>query len=126
MTPGLLTSFKPPTGAARLRVSLAAWAVPGPIREARHLQSAAILTHPGYHLVSMLAVTFHGRPAATWSFRWRPLLSAVAINVVDMIFTARTSAGSQQYIVSISAPAPRATWAGHIFRVALRTFRPTP
>ena len=128
MTPGLLTVFRPPAGAARLRVSMAAWAVHGPLREAGHLQAVAIADHlyPRYHLVSILPVTFHGRPAASWSFWWRPAPGAAAINVVDVIYTALTSAGPQPYILSISAPAPRASWADHIFRVAMRTFRPLP
>jgi hypothetical protein len=126
MTPGLLTRFQPPTGVARLRVTMAAWAVHGPVREARHLQAVAIATHlyPRYHLLSILATTFRGRPAATWSFWWRPAPGAPAIDVVDLMYTALTPAGPQPYILSISAPAPRARWASHIFGVAMRTFRP--
>jgi hypothetical protein len=128
MTPGLVTIIKPTAGSARMRINLTPFAVQGPVREARHLQAVAVAAHryPHYHLVSILAITFHGRPAATWQFWWRPNGSAVAVDVSEVIFTAKTSAGPQPYVLLMSAPATRAGWASGIFRVAMRTFRPLP
>jgi hypothetical protein len=128
MTPGLITTIKPATGSAHMKINLTPFAVQGPVREARHLQATAIATHryAHYHLVSILAVTFHGRPAATWQFWWRPNSSLVAVDVSEVIFTAKTSAGPQPYVLLMSAPATRAGWASGIFRVAMRTFKPVP
>ncbi|HVB41490.1 MAG TPA: protein kinase [Streptosporangiaceae bacterium] len=128
MSPGLTTSFRPVHGSTRLRVDLAPFAVQGPVKEARHLQAVAVAKHQyrDYHLVSILAVTFHGRPAATWIFWWRPKAGATAVDVTELIYTARTTAGPQPYILSMSNPAPRAGWASSIFRVAMRTFTPLP
>jgi len=126
MIPGLVTTFRPLLGPGRLVVSLAPFAVQGPVREARHLQAQAIAQHwwPRYHLVSILAVTFHGRPAAMWTFWWRAKPGVAATDVVKLLYTAKTLVGPQSYVLTIAAPAPRAAWASHIFRVAMRTFRP--
>jgi len=128
MTPGLVTTIRPVLGGARLRINLNPWAMPGPVGEARRLQAAAIATgrYPHYHLASILAITFHGHPAATWVFWWRPPASLVRINVAEVIFHAGALAGHQPYVLSMSAPATRAGWASGIFRVALRTFKPLP
>jgi eukaryotic-like serine/threonine-protein kinase len=126
--PGLVTTFKPLLGPGRLVVSMTPFAVQGPVREARHLQTQALVRHlwPRYHLVSILAVTFRSRPAAIWTFWWRSRPGVAATDVVKLLYTARTKVGPQSYILTISAPAPRAGWASHIFRVAMRTFRPLP
>jgi len=126
--PGLVTTFKPLLGPGRLVVSMTPFAVQGPVREARHLQAQALVRHlwPHYHLVSILAVTFRSRPAAMWTFWWRSRPGVAATDVVKLLYTARTKVGPQPYILTISAPAPRAAWANHIFRVAMRTFRPLP
>ena len=128
MTPGLVTVFKPPLGSARMKVNMTPFAVHGPVRQARHAQAVAIANHryPHYHLVSILAVTFHGHPAATWTFWWRPIASVVAVDVSEVFFTVRTAAGQQDYVLLMSAPATRASWASEIFRVAMRTFQPLP
>ena len=128
MTPGVDTVIQPPVGSARLRISLSPFAVPGPVREAKYRQATAIALHRyhRYHLMSIVATTFHGRPAAAWTFWWRPRGSLVAVDVTQIIFTVKTAAGSQPYVLSMSAPATRAAWAKQIFRVAKRTFRPLP
>jgi serine/threonine protein kinase len=128
LIPGLSSTFEPMAGAARLVVNMAPFTAPGPVKEARHLQAAAIAHHRYhlYHLVSILAVGYHGRPAATWTFWYRPRASIHDINVSELIYIAHTSAGPQPYVLAISAPGPRTVWAGHVFSVALRTFRPLP
>jgi hypothetical protein len=128
MTPALDTIIRPLAGSARLGINLAPFPVHGPVKVAKYRQAKAIAQHRYhlYHLVSILAVTFHGRPAATWEFWWRPRGSVVAIDVTQVIFTARTSAGPQPYVLSMSAPASRAAWASRVFRVAMRTFKVLP
>lgn len=106
---------------------MAPFAVPAPVREARRLQASAIAHHRyrGYHLVSIVGITFHGWPAASWTFWWKPLTSP-RIDVTEIIFTAQTSAGRQPYILSMAAPAAHAASASHVLRIALRTFTPLP
>jgi hypothetical protein len=54
--------------------------------------------------------TFHGWPAATWAFWWKPVTGA-RIVVTKIIFTAQITAGSQPYILSMSARATHLTAA---------------
>ena len=125
---GRTSTIKPLVGGMHLTVSMAPLAVPGPCRDAHHLQALAILNHTyrAYHLISILAVTFHGKPAATWTFWWKPSALAKPIDVTKLIYTAKTPAGPQPYIVSMASPAPAANLAAHILHVALRTFTPLP
>jgi eukaryotic-like serine/threonine-protein kinase len=129
MIPNLLTVFRPLIGSARMEVNLAPFSVQGPVREARHRQAMVITNqrYHAYHLVSILAITFHGHPAATWVFWWRPRGSVTAIDVTEVFVTIKIAPGEpQSYVLSMSAPAPRAGWASGILRVAMRTFKPLP
>jgi len=123
--PGLQTYIRPVLGAARLGVDMAAFAVQAPVKEAQRLQASAIAHRRfrRYHLISILAQRFHGWPAASWTFWWKPL-DRPRIDVTEVIFTAGTSAGPQPYILSMSAPATHAASASHVFRIAMRTFTP--
>jgi len=127
MTSGLQTYITPALGSARLGIDMAQFAVQAPVREARRLQASAIAHHRyrAYHLVSIVGITFHGWPAASWTFWWKPL-SSPRIDVTEIIFTAKTSAGPQPYILSMAAPASHAASASHVLRIALRTFTPLP
>ena len=127
LTPGLHSVIKPLVGNSKLIVDMAPFAVSGPVREARRLQGSAIAHNRfrNYHLLAITGGTFHGWPAATWTFWWRPLNGA-RIDVTRIIFTAHTSAGPQPYVLSMSAPAPHATAAAKVFKIARRTFRPLP
>jgi hypothetical protein len=125
MTPGLQTYLRPALGGARMEVDLAPFAAAGPLKEARYLQSSAIAHHRyrRYHLISILLQRFHGRPAALWTFWWKPL-NWPRRDVREIIFTAQTAVGPQPYIVSMAAPAAAVAYASHILRVAIRTFSP--
>ena len=127
MTPGVQTYVRPPLGGARLEVNMAAFAAPGPVKEARYLQASAIAHHRyrRYHLVSILAQRFHGWPAASWTFWWKPL-NRPRRDVAEIIFTAQTTAGPQPYILSMSAPAAHVAYASQVMRVAMRTFSALP
>jgi eukaryotic-like serine/threonine-protein kinase len=127
LTPGLQSVIKPKPATSRLMVDMAPFAVAGPVGEARRLQAAAIAHHKfrNYHLISITHRAFHGWPAATWSFWWKPVSSA-RIQVTKLIFTARTAAGPQPYVLSMSAPVPHLAAATKVFSVAKRTFRPLP
>ncbi len=128
MTPGLNTVIRPVNGPGRLDVNLTQWPVTGPIPEARHLQAVATARHkyPRYQLISMVATRFRGWPAARWTFWWQPTFAANPIEVTELLFTAQTWQGPQQYIMWISAPQPRIGWALNIFHVAMRTFKVLP
>lgn len=128
MTPGLNTIIKPVGGAMRLDISMATWEFPGPVREAKRLQAVGRASgkYPGYQLVSIVGTRFRGWPAARWTFTWQ---SATAVNPTDvtkLLFTAQTVDGPQQYVISMSAPSPRAASALTRFHVATRTFRALP
>ena len=127
MTPGLQTYISPALGSARLGIDMAPFAAQAPVREARRLQASAIAHHRyrSYHLVSIVRITFHGWPAASWTFWWKPLISP-RVDVTEIIFTAQTSAGPQPYILSMAGPAAHASALSHVLRVAMRTFTPLP
>lgn len=128
LIPGVTSTIKPSAGGMHMTVDMAPLAVPSPFKDARHLQAAAIMNHTyrAYHLISILAVTFHGRPAATWTFWWKPSVQAKAIDVTKLIYTANTSGGPQPYILTMASSAPGANLAAHILHVAMRTFKPLP
>lgn len=125
---GVTSTIRPLTGSMHMTVDMAPLAVQAPFKDAHHLQSVAITNHTyrDYHLISILAMTFHGRPAATWTFWWKPSVTSKVIDVTKLIYTANTSAGPQPYILSMASPAPNASVANHIFHVAMRTFEPQP
>ncbi len=127
VSPGLQSFITPVLGAARLGVDMAPYAALTPVREAKHLQAAAIIHHRyrRYHLISILAEHFDGWPAASWTFWWKPL-TRPRIDVTEIIFTAGTSAGPQPYILSMSVPDAHAAYGAHVLRVAMRTFTPLP
>jgi eukaryotic-like serine/threonine-protein kinase len=125
MAAGLQTYIQPPLGGGRLEVNMAAFAAPGPFKEAKYLQAKAIAHHRyrRYHLVSLLAHRFHDWPAAWWTFWWKPL-NRPRRDVTAIIFIAQTAAGPQPYILSMSSPAAQAAYASHVMRIAMRTFSP--
>jgi hypothetical protein len=127
VSPGLQSFITPVLGGARLGVDMAPFAALTPLKEAKHLQAAAIVHHRyrRYHLVSILAEHFDGWPAASWTFWWKPL-TRPRIDVTEIIFTAGTSAGPQPYILSMSAPDAHAAYASHVLSLAMRTFTPLP
>jgi len=127
LSPGVQSYISNPAGAARIGVDLAQFPGATPVRAARHLQAAAIAhgSYPRYHLVSILPRRFHGWPAATWTFWWKPAGKPV-IDVTKTLFTSTTSAGPQPYDISMAAPASHASYASHVLAVALRTFSPLP
>ncbi|MGN6791689.1 MAG: protein kinase domain-containing protein [Streptosporangiaceae bacterium] len=127
LTPGLHSVIKAPAGNSRLMVDMAPFAVARPVRAARRLQAAAIAhkRYRDYHPLSISPRTFHGWSAAAWTFWWKPA-NAARIDVTKIIFTAQTSAGSQPYVLSMSAPASHIAAANKVFAVAMNTFRPLP
>lgn len=128
MTPGLNTVIKPANGAVRLDINMATWPVTGPVKVARKRQASAKASHkyPGYHLVSIAGTRFHGWPAARWKFWWQPRNALNPVDVTELLFTAQTAQGPQQYVMSISSPSPREGWALTKFHVAMRTFKALP
>ncbi|HET9896961.1 MAG TPA: protein kinase [Streptosporangiaceae bacterium] len=128
MTPALKTIIKPQSGPGRLTVNMSGWAVTGPVKQAKRLQANAIAagTYPRYHRVALTGTKFHGWPAARWTFTWLAPKATHRTDVTELFFTVQTYAGPQQYVLSISAPAPKSSWADSIFTVAKQTFRALP
>ncbi len=128
MSPGLNTLIYPVAGAVRLDINLGQWPVSAPVKEAKHLQAVDIAHHRyrQYQLISIVATRFRGAPAARWTFWWQPASAVNPTEVTELLFTAETYAGPQQYIMWMSAPLPRVSWALEIFHVATRTFKVLP
>lgn len=125
---GLDSTIQPLLGSARLAVDMSPFVYQWPVREAKYLQATGLAEHTyhGYHLVAILAIRFHGFAAASWTFSWKPVGALSRFDTTAIVFTAKTSAGPQAYVLSISAPISRTTLASHVMRVAMRTFAPLP
>jgi hypothetical protein len=102
--------------------------VPGPVKEARRLQAAAIAhnKYPNYQQASIVGTTFRTWPAARWTFLWQSATAANPTKVIALLFTVQTWEGPQQFVLTISAPQPRVAWEESIFSVVKRTFKPLP
>jgi tRNA A-37 threonylcarbamoyl transferase component Bud32 len=128
MAPGLSTIIEPSIGAARLGINMASWPVAAPVKQARRLQAIAKAKHKYrlYQLGSIVGTRFHGWRAARWTFSWQPATALNPTDVTELLFTAQTYEGPQQYVMWISAPSPRAAWALSKFHEAMRTFKALP
>jgi hypothetical protein len=124
---GLATYLKPPGANAYIEISLAPFTHPRPLREAGFLnaQAAAQGQHPGYRLIAIGTRTFLGGPAAAWRFSW-DLAGLGRVDVLELLVTGNTQAGTQPYVLTVSAPSAGFPAAEAIFRRALRTFQPLP
>jgi hypothetical protein len=126
LTPGTDSVIKPATGPGKLTVAMVNWAVPGPVREAKRLQAAARDKYPSYQVLSITGMLYRTWPAARWRFEWQSASAANPSVVTEILFTVQTWEGPQQYILAVSAPEPRVSWAEGILAVAKRTFKALP
>ncbi len=128
MTPALNTIIKPSSGPGRLDVNMSSWAVTDPVKQARRQQANAIATgrYPHFHQIALTSTKFRGWTAARWIFSWLAPNASHRTDVTELLFTVQTFEGPQQYVLSISAPAPKASWASGIFGVAKQTFKALP
>jgi tRNA A-37 threonylcarbamoyl transferase component Bud32 len=126
LTPGTDSVIKPASGPGRLTVAMATWAGPGPVKEARRLQVAARDKYPNYQVLSITGMTYRTWPAARWRFEWQSASAANPSVVTEILFTVQTWEGPQQYILAVSSPEPKVSWAEGILAVAKRTFKPLP
>jgi hypothetical protein len=117
----------PPGGGAGIEVSLAPFTAAQPTTEARQEQAAAVAAgqYPGYHRTAIEPTRFRGRAAAAWRFTWRSGTLA-RTTVLRLLVTLPTSAGSQPYALTVSAPTVHFPAARKVFDTALTTFRPLP
>ncbi|HEX5289934.1 MAG TPA: hypothetical protein VFX25_13775, partial [Streptosporangiaceae bacterium] len=124
---GQAVYLEPAGGGAGIEVSVAPFTAAQPAAQARQEQAAAIAAgqYPGYRRTAIEPTRFRGRPAAAWRFTWRS--GALArTTVLSLLVTLPTSAGSQPYAVTVSAPTPHFPAARKAFNTALTTFRPLP
>jgi hypothetical protein len=124
---GLATYLRPSAGSASIEVSLAPFTFLRPMREAAFLQAQALAQdqYLGYRLLSMRARTFLGVPDAIWRFSWHQG-GAGRIDVLKLLTTVTTPAGTQSYVLTLSASPAGFPAAREIFRRALQTFEPLP
>ena len=122
---GLATYLMPAAGDSYIEISLARFTRSGPEQEARARQGQAVGhgRYPGYQLIAIRPETFLNAPAATWRFSWRQDRGR-RVGVLELLTTISTGAGTQPYVLSVSAPAVAFPRAAATFRQALRTFRP--
>lgn len=126
MTPGLNTVIKPTSGATRLDINMSPWTYAAPVSQAKHLQVTARSNHRLYQLKSIVATRFRGWPAARWTFSWQAANALYPTDVTELLFTAQTIDGPQQYVMWISAPSQHESSALAKFNVAKQTFKALP
>ena len=73
----------------------------------------------------MRARTFLGVPDGIWRFSW-DRGGVGRIDVLKLLTTVTTPAGTQTYVLTLSAPPAGFPAATEIFRRALQTFQPLP
>jgi hypothetical protein len=117
----------PPAGRAQIEISLSPFRYERPVREARDQQAAALAAeeYPGYRKVAIEPADFRGTAAASWRFSWKPAGQARTA-VLAILVTLPTSAGSQPYALSVSAPSASFAAAKSVFERTLSTFQPLP
>ncbi|MGO9082539.1 MAG: protein kinase domain-containing protein [Streptosporangiaceae bacterium] len=122
---GLATTAAAGSGPA-LTVSLSPFRFADPARQARYLEASSVTAgdYPGYRRVYLRLAGFRGLPAGWWRFSWRSG-SAGRTGVLEILFTASTTAGPQSCTLSVTAPAAQFPAAESVFAQAVRTFQPT-
>ena len=125
--PGLDNYLRPPAGSAFIEVSLAPFTYARPLREATFRQAQAIREdlYPGYRFVALTSGTLLGAPDAVWRFSWRGT-GAARVEVLELLVSIDTTAGTQPYALTVSAPAVTFPAALAIFRQVVATFKPLP
>lgn len=126
-TDGLVTYLDAAVGNAAIEIDLTAFRYAQPLREAQYLQASAIArgTYPGYKRVSLTAGTFLGSPAASWRFNWRQGILG-KVSELETLAATPVPAGTQDYALTVSAPALGFPAAHTVFNEVLRTFQPLP
>ncbi|HTS99375.1 MAG TPA: serine/threonine-protein kinase [Streptosporangiaceae bacterium] len=125
--PGPDNYLRPPAGSAFIEVSLAPFSYARPLRQATFLQAQAIRAdlYPGYRLIALTSQTLLGAPDAAWRFSWRGA-GAGRVEVLELLVSIDTTAGTQPYALTVSAPAVTFPAALTIFRQVVATFEPLP
>jgi tRNA A-37 threonylcarbamoyl transferase component Bud32 len=123
---GLASYLRPPAGGAAIEISLVSFAYARPLREAVYLQARAISrdTYPGYLLIAIRPDALPGAAGAAWRFSWQD--GATRVGVLVLLLSADTPAGTQPYVLAVSAPSGGFPAAEAAFRLAVATFRPLP
>jgi|SRR5450755_2101334 tRNA A-37 threonylcarbamoyl transferase component Bud32 len=124
-TQGQAAFLAPPASRAVVEISLSPFSNSRPVAEARYQQATALAAHeyPGYRLAAIRPTEFMGAAAASRRFSWKPA-DAARTTVLAILVTLPTSAGSQPYALSVSAPSAYFAAAKLVFETALSTFQP--
>ncbi len=124
---GPATYLRPPAGSSYIEVSVAPFARPNPVREAKYLQAQAVAAaaYPGYHRIAITPGYFRNAAEGRWRFWWRqPGIGRTG--VLELLFTLQTTVGPQAYTLTISAPGASFPARYAVFQTAVATFRPLP
>jgi eukaryotic-like serine/threonine-protein kinase len=121
---GTVSYLRPPSGDASIEINLAPFTYLWPLREAGLLEAQAIRQglYPGYQRIAIRPGVLLGAPDAAWRFSWQD--GATRTGVLELLVTVDTAAGTQSYVLAVSAPSAGFAGAQAIFRRALLTFRP--
>jgi hypothetical protein len=123
----LATHLNAPAGARYMDIDLTPHKYTDMVAEAEYIERNAVAEghFPGYHRISIKAVTVRGTPGAFWAFTWvRP--NGVTMRVDDLLFILRTPAVAQSYAIYFTAPNADFGHNGGLplFQQMLRTFEP--
>jgi eukaryotic-like serine/threonine-protein kinase len=121
---GLVSYLRAPSGNASIEINLAPFTYLRPLREAGFRQAQAIQQdlYPGYLRIAIRPGMLLGAPDAVWRFSWQD--GATSTEVLELLVTVDTAAGTQSYELAVSAAPAEFAWAQAIFRRALPTFQP--
>jgi eukaryotic-like serine/threonine-protein kinase len=94
------------------------------LREVRYIKSNSASAHPGYLQLGLGRTDIRGWPGAYWKFSFD--LNGVRQEVLDLLWVADTSAGTQSYAMYFSAPASYWNTANPVFTEQARSFTILP
>ena len=94
------------------------------LQEAQYIESRSIPRFPGYHRVGMAATNVRGTTGSWWKFTWNN--KGVQQEALDVLFVARTSAGTQSYALYMTAPVSQFDQMRPTFDEEAETFATLP
>jgi serine/threonine protein kinase len=94
------------------------------LQEAQYIEQRSISRFPGYHRVGMASMLVRGNSAAWWKFTWNN--KGVQQEALDVLFVARTSAGTQSYALYMTAPVSKFDQMRPTFDEEVETFATLP
>jgi hypothetical protein len=123
-TSGYQTTFADPSASdTNLLVDLTPHMYPNDmLKEATYIRDNSIKKFPGYKQLGMARLTIRGQPGAYWKYTWDN--NGVQQEVLDLLYMAPTSGGTQSFALYMTAPASAWDQMRPVFDEEMRTFKP--